>query len=55
MTGWRLGFRGRDGRRTLRAFRAAGLHNIYLVPSIRRGGTRGYEAARQALGRFSQG
>ena len=36
------------------AFRAAGLHNIYLVPSIRRGGTRGYEAARQALERFSQ-
>ena len=30
-----------------REFRAAGLHDVYLVPPIRRGGARDYEAARQ--------
>ena len=30
-------------------FREAGLHNVYLVPPIRRGGARGYEAAREVL------
>ena len=30
-------------------FREAGLHNVYLVPPIRRGGARGYEAAREFL------
>ena len=30
-------------------FRGAGLHNIYLVPPIRRGGARNYEAAREVL------
>ena len=30
-------------------FREAGLRNIYLVPPIRRGGARNYEAARQVL------
>ena len=33
------------------AFRNAGLHNIYLVPPIRRGGGRNYDAARQFLAR----
>ncbi len=31
------------------AFQDAGLHNVYLVPPIRRGGARGYEAAREFL------
>ena len=31
------------------SFRQAGLHNVYLVPPIRRGGARGYEAAREFL------
>ena len=31
------------------AFQQAGLHNIYLVPPIRRGGARGYDAAREVL------
>ena len=30
-------------------FQQAGLHNIYLVPPIRRGGARGYGAAREVL------
>ncbi|MBM3942249.1 MAG: hypothetical protein FJ316_04890 [SAR202 cluster bacterium] len=30
-------------------FRQAGLHNIYLIPPIRRGGARDYGAARQVL------
>ena len=30
-------------------FREAGLHNIYLMPPIRRGGARNYEAAREFL------
>jgi len=30
-------------------FQEAGLHNIYLVPPIRRGGARGYGAAREVL------
>ena len=33
------------------SFRGAGLHNIYLVPPIRRGGARNYDAARQFLAR----
>ena len=32
-------------------FREAGLHDVYLVPPIRRGGARNYEAAREFLGR----
>ena len=32
-------------------FRDAGLHNVYLMPPIRRGGARNYEAAREFLGR----
>ena len=32
-------------------FRDAGLHNVYLMPPIRRGGARDYEAAREFLGR----
>ena len=32
-------------------FREAGLHNVYLVPPIRRGGARNYEAAREFLRR----
>ena len=31
------------------SFQQAGLHNIYLVPPIRRGGARGYDAAREFL------
>ena len=31
------------------SFRQAGLYNVYLVPPIRRGGARGYEAAREFL------
>ena len=31
-------------------FRDAGLHNVYLMPPIRRGGARDYEAAREFLG-----
>lgn len=31
------------------SFRQAGLHNVYLVPPIRRGGARGYDAAREFL------
>lgn len=30
-------------------FQEAGLHNVYLVPPIRRGGARGYGAAREVL------
>lgn len=30
-------------------FQGSGLHNIYLVPPIRRGGARNYEAAREVL------
>ncbi len=30
-------------------FQQAGLHNVYLVPPIRRGGARGYGAAREVL------
>ncbi len=30
-------------------FQAAGLHNVYLVPPIRRGGARNYAAAREVL------
>jgi 5,10-methylenetetrahydrofolate reductase len=30
-------------------FQAAGLHNVYLVPPIRRGGARNYDAARDVL------
>ena len=33
----------------LHRFQQAGLHNIYLVPPIRRGGARGYGAAREVL------
>lgn len=33
------------------SLRRAGLHNIYLVPPIRRGGARNYDAARQFLAR----
>ena len=33
-------------------FREAGLHNIYLVPPIRRGGARNYDAAREFLERI---
>ena len=32
-------------------FREAGLHDVYLVPPIRRGGARDYDAAREFLGR----
>ncbi len=32
-------------------FRDAGLHNVYLMPPIRRGGARDYDAARELLGR----
>ena len=32
-------------------FRDAGLHNVYLMPPIRRGGARDYDAAREFLGR----
>jgi homocysteine S-methyltransferase len=32
-----------------RQFQEAGLHNVYLVPPIRRGGARGYAAAREVL------
>ncbi len=31
------------------AFQQAGLHNVYLVPPIRRGGARGYDAAQEFL------
>ena len=31
------------------AFQKSGTHNVYLVPPIRRGGARGYEAAREFL------
>ena len=31
-------------------FQAGGLHNVYLVPPIRRGGARNYDAAREVLG-----
>ena len=31
------------------AFREEGLYNVYLVPPIRRGGARNYEAAREFL------
>ncbi len=34
-------------------FRDAGLHNIYLVPPIRRGGARNYDDAREFLGRVA--
>ena len=34
-------------------FRDAGMHNVYLMPPIRRGGTRNYEAAREFLGQVS--
>lgn len=34
-----------------RRFQAAGLHNVYLVPPIRRGGARNYAAAREFLER----
>ncbi len=37
------------------AFKEAGLHNIYLVPPIRRGGARNYDAARQVLAGVSRG
>ncbi len=30
-------------------FQATGLHNVYLVPPIRRGGARNYDAAREVL------
>ena len=33
------------------SFREAGLHNVYLVPPIRRGGARNYGAAREFLAR----
>ena len=33
-------------------FQDAGLHNVYLVPPIRRGGARDYAAAREFLGRL---
>ena len=36
-------------------FREAGLHNVYLMPPIRRGGARDYEAARVLLERVSGG
>ena len=32
-----------------RSFQAWGLHNVYLVPPIRRGGARNYDAAREFL------
>lgn len=35
-------------------FREAGLHNVYLVPPIRRGGARNYEAAREFLARIGR-
>ena len=34
---------------TYRAFQDNGLHNIYLMPPIRRGGARNYDAAREVL------
>ncbi len=33
------------------SFREAGLHDVYLMPPIRRGGARDYDAAREFLGR----
>ena len=30
-------------------FQVNGLHNVYLVPPIRRGGARNYDAAREFL------
>ena len=36
-------------------FREAGLHNVYLMPPIRRGGARDYAAARELLERVSGG
>ena len=45
--------RGRPGveiaLELLQAFRDTGLQNVYLVPPIRRGGARNYEAAREIL------
>ena len=45
--------RGRPGveiaLELLQAFRETGLQNVYLVPPIRRGGARNYEAAREIL------
>ncbi len=35
-------------------FQGAGLHNVYLVPPIRRGGARDYDAAREFLGRVGR-
>ena len=34
-------------------FHGAGLHNIYVMPPVRRGGARNYEAAREFLGQVS--
>ena len=34
-------------------FREAGLHNVYLMPPIRRGGARDYSAAQELLERVS--
>ena len=45
--------RGRSGMdialELFQAFQEKGLHNVYLVPPIRRGGARNYDAARQVL------
>jgi homocysteine S-methyltransferase len=45
--------RGRSGvdiaLELYRAFQENGLHNVYLVPPIRRGGARNYQAARELL------
>ncbi len=38
-----------------RGFQAAGLHNVYLVPPIRRGGARNYAAAGEFLARAGGG
>ncbi len=37
------------------ALKEAGIHNIYLVPPIRRGGARNYYAARQVLAQVDRG
>ena len=35
-------------------FHEAGLHDVYLMPPIRRGGARDYDAAREFLGQVGR-